>query len=331
MSDLPPADWYTDPEDESLYRYWDGSSWTEHRAPRHTHPEGESESDADRMRGPGKLVGSTFSLTGRQWRDCAVAALVSVAAQVVMVALILIAANDIVMGELGEIWDRVSDPAGFDPTTPENEAYFESLEVDLSPVNFVPIALALLIVWVAGNLVKATVTRIALSDLRGRVLSVSGAFKQALPRIPRLMGLDLKILAIFVVAMVVAVLAGFVAPVLLILLLPAVVAGFILAIAVISLAYVVASVGPAEPSLRYGLRLVRGRFWASLGRMLLVWLVIFAISFAVGIVPALLGAAAGPSFQLVSQAVQTVVGAALGVLGLVAAMILYDDLGGESD
>ncbi|MYI15810.1 MAG: DUF2510 domain-containing protein, partial [Acidimicrobiaceae bacterium] len=30
MSDLPPADWYTDPEDESQYRYWDGSSWTEH-------------------------------------------------------------------------------------------------------------------------------------------------------------------------------------------------------------------------------------------------------------------------------------------------------------
>ncbi|MXW88833.1 MAG: DUF2510 domain-containing protein, partial [Acidimicrobiaceae bacterium] len=34
VSDLPPADWYTDPEDESQYRYWDGSSWTEHRAPR---------------------------------------------------------------------------------------------------------------------------------------------------------------------------------------------------------------------------------------------------------------------------------------------------------
>lgn len=29
----PPADWYLDPEDSSQYRYWDGSTWTDHRAP----------------------------------------------------------------------------------------------------------------------------------------------------------------------------------------------------------------------------------------------------------------------------------------------------------
>jgi len=34
--DLPPADWYSDPEDPDQYRYWDGSQWTEHRAPRHS-------------------------------------------------------------------------------------------------------------------------------------------------------------------------------------------------------------------------------------------------------------------------------------------------------
>ena len=28
-----PADWYPDPEDPASLRYWDGSSWTEHRAP----------------------------------------------------------------------------------------------------------------------------------------------------------------------------------------------------------------------------------------------------------------------------------------------------------
>jgi hypothetical protein len=28
-----PADWYPDPEDPSGLRYWDGTSWTEHRAP----------------------------------------------------------------------------------------------------------------------------------------------------------------------------------------------------------------------------------------------------------------------------------------------------------
>jgi hypothetical protein len=29
----PPAGWYTDPSDQSLRRYWDGSQWTEHTAP----------------------------------------------------------------------------------------------------------------------------------------------------------------------------------------------------------------------------------------------------------------------------------------------------------
>lgn len=29
-----PAGWHVDPEDPSLYRYWDGARWTEHRAPR---------------------------------------------------------------------------------------------------------------------------------------------------------------------------------------------------------------------------------------------------------------------------------------------------------
>ena len=33
-SELPPADWYPDPDDATQYRFWDGSSWTEHVAPR---------------------------------------------------------------------------------------------------------------------------------------------------------------------------------------------------------------------------------------------------------------------------------------------------------
>ena len=32
MSDLPPANWYPDPEVPGQQRYWDGTQWTEHRA-----------------------------------------------------------------------------------------------------------------------------------------------------------------------------------------------------------------------------------------------------------------------------------------------------------
>jgi hypothetical protein len=33
MSDTPAAGWYPDPEDATQQRYWDGTQWTEHRAP----------------------------------------------------------------------------------------------------------------------------------------------------------------------------------------------------------------------------------------------------------------------------------------------------------
>jgi hypothetical protein len=33
VSELPPAGWHPDPEDPTQQRYWDGSAWTEHRAP----------------------------------------------------------------------------------------------------------------------------------------------------------------------------------------------------------------------------------------------------------------------------------------------------------
>lgn len=36
MSDLPPANWYPDPEVPGQQRYWDGAQWTDHRAPLET-------------------------------------------------------------------------------------------------------------------------------------------------------------------------------------------------------------------------------------------------------------------------------------------------------
>lgn len=36
MTETPPPAWFPDPEDPTQYRYWDGTAWTEHRAPRST-------------------------------------------------------------------------------------------------------------------------------------------------------------------------------------------------------------------------------------------------------------------------------------------------------
>ena len=330
MSDLPPADWYTDPEDESQYRYWDGSSWTEHRAPRLTDPHTEPGDAPGGLRGPSQLVADTFSLAGRRWRPCAAVAVIYILSQIVGAALLIVSASRILMGELGEIYDRVSQP-GFDPSEPQHEAYFTALEVDLAPINFVPVLLGLLAMWVASNLMQATVTRIALRDLHNRNAATSDTLREAMRRVPRLMGLDLIVGTICLLAVGAVVLAGIGAPLLLIALIPAVIAGAVYAVVVMPLAYAVASAGPRRWSLPYGARLVRGRFWATLGRLLLILLLLVAVSFAVGIVFTLAGAAGGTALGLVSQLVQTVVGAAMAVVVTVAAAILYDDLGGESD
>lgn len=34
MNGQTPAGWFTDPQDDTQFRYWDGAQWTEHRAPR---------------------------------------------------------------------------------------------------------------------------------------------------------------------------------------------------------------------------------------------------------------------------------------------------------
>jgi hypothetical protein len=39
----PPADWYPDPEQPNMLRYWDGERWTEQRAPQEKKQQGESD------------------------------------------------------------------------------------------------------------------------------------------------------------------------------------------------------------------------------------------------------------------------------------------------
>ena len=323
LTDLPPSNWYTDPTDESQYRYWDGSAWTEHRAPRH------AEAATGGLRSSGDLLGDSFSLMRRQWRGCALAALVSIVGQVIFAALAFIAVNEILMGELGEVWERISQP-GFDPTTPDNEAYLESLEFDFSLASFAPLVLALPIYWVASNLFRATIVLLTLGDLRGRATSLSVVLRQALRRVPRLMGLDLQLLALGIAALTITVLGAFLSPALLILFIPALAVAVILMIAVLLLAYVVASAGPSESSLRYAVRLVRGRFWGTLGRMLLVLLVVVVINLAISTVFGLATSSLG-ALSWSGQVVSTVTSAVLGLLMTVASVIIYHDLGGESD
>ena len=328
-ADQPPADWYTDPEDDSQYRYWDGSSWTAHRAPRHADASDGPGSEHGGLRGPGALIGNSFSLALRQWKGLALAALLTAAGQIAVVLTAVVTLDRVLVGKLSEIWARVTAP-DFDPESPEQQAYFESLEFDFSVSSFMPLAVGLLLVWVAHSVVRAVVVRLALDDLHGRESTVAGVFRQSLARVPRLMGVDLQIWMLTVGALVVLGLSAIAAPALLFLLIPGLIAAVILMMAVIQLAYVVAAVGPSQASLRYAARLVRDRFWKALGRILLVLVVVIAASAAVGMVFGLPTVLAEQLWVL-SQVVQAFVGAALGVVLLISGAILYHDLDGETN
>ena len=314
----PPPNWYTDPADESQYRFWDGSVWTEHRAPRLLEEERKT------LRSPNRLIGDSVRILRRQWRGCTVVALLSVAPYVLVGVLIVYSADLVLNGEFDEILERISQPS-FDPQTPENEAYFESLEVDFSVLNFVPGVFGLLITWLVGKLMTATVALLTLGELRGDRSTVSAVLRKAWGRIPRLIGLDLQILALAMMLVAIIVLAAVTVPLILILVIPAVAVAMILAFPVYILAYVVASIGPSQSSLRYAYRLVRKRFWGTFGRTLLL-MVIVGLSAPLGAVTGLLGL-----FWVLTDLLNGVVSAVLALLFGIATAILYLDLGGESE
>ena len=312
----PPPNWYTDPADESQYRYWDGSAWTEHRAPRHV------EEVRKTLRGPGRLLGDTFSMLRRQWRGGALPVLLSIAAQLLAVVLLFYSGDLVLMGEFDEAWARLSDPSA----TPENEAYFESLEFDFAVLNFVPVAIGGLLFWLTANLLTAVAALLTLGDLRGETITVSKVLRQASRRVPRIMGLDLQLLVLGVLLVAIIVLAAVTVPLLLILVIPAFLITMFWSLPIISLAYVVASAGPAKSSLSYAFGLVRGHFWGTLGRMLLVNTIVGGVAFVIPSVIPSFG-----SFWVLKELIIATLSAVLTLLAVIASAILYFDLGGESD
>ncbi len=314
-----PPDWYPDPEDESQYRYWDGSSWTHHRAPRHVEPQRPT------LRGTNRLIGDSSLTLRRQWRGCAAVASVSVVAGLLLSLLFLYSADRVLMGEFDEIWARISAQS-FDPTTSENEAYFESLEFDFSIWNLVPAVLGLLLTWLVSKLMTVTTALLTLAEQRGEISAVSAVLRKACRRIPRLMGVDLQILALAIVSMAVVVLAAVTVPLALIVVIPVLLVAMILTFPVFLLAYVVASLGPAQPSLNCAFHLARKRFWGTFGRALLFIVIITVISFAFATVTDLLSLP-----WILADLLNGTVSAGLALLFGIATAILYLDLGGETD
>ncbi|MYH43028.1 MAG: DUF2510 domain-containing protein [Acidimicrobiaceae bacterium] len=344
MTDLPPADWYTDPEDSSQYRYWDGSRWTDHRSPRYGTPDGEAGASGDRAaprhRSIRSLLGGTWRLMTQNLRPLLVIYAVVGVVYLAGEESVRRGFDDVFGDTLGALVDEV---ASVDPETDDEEldALLESRWNDvtdrLESLGSSTLAAGILlmaagaVVVIAINIVQfVAFGQVAVARLGQRQMGATGALRASLKRLLRIVGVGLMLLAmLFAALMVASLLAGLLSPAsgaLAVVLGAAtglVVMGVAAPLALLTL--MTAAVGPAEPSMRYARGLLRGAFWATFGRMVLIFVLSFAAT-----VPAL---AAAELLGLLNGVVARVALVGLGMfpemLGVIAFFTIYHDLGGR--
>ena len=316
-----PPDWYPDPDDASQYRYWDGSVWTEHRAPR------RSGDRSPALRSPGRLISDSLRTLRRYRPVYGLAAVVTIAAQVPALVLLMQSADRVFVGGAEEFLVQL-----FAPDTPARELYFESFELDFSASNLLPGVIGGILLGITNSLLTAVVSIATVEGLRGGDLNTSGVYRQAWRRLPRIFGVGLQVFGawlllglLFVVLIVLSVDSPTVL-ILLLLSLPVMLAASLLSVTVVPISYVVASTGPSEASLPRAARLLRGRFWPVAGRLLLVYLIVAVVTSVASAAVPLFG-----SLSLLGELLFAAISVGLSLTLLIAAAILYFELGGETD
>lgn len=326
MSDLPPAGWYDDPENPAVYRYWDGTVWTDHRSPR-TPPPGAGGGTS-----PWQLVPDAFNLLGRHWRVLIAIALPFIALSVIALGLFYLGAGGAFEPDIDEIIDRFTDP-GFDPTNdPEDDAFVDSIE-------FHPNA-AVILVWLVGGLAwllatmlgPVTMTVYLLGARAGRAPPVGETYRRSLRRLPRIIGVallwTLAYFATIIGVVVVLVVSTLITPFTLLVTIPAIVAAVIWLWPVATLAFTALVATPrGTPPARTAFNLVRGRWAPTAGRVLILALVMFGVGIGTNFVVApavLVSLWAGIVVSMVVQLAQYAV-------GIAGALEIYDWVGGPVD
>lgn len=171
-----PAAWYDDPEDPAQYRYWDGSEWTEHRAPKHAPAPPRSR---------GGVVAETWHL-GKQ----TVGPLVGIAALYILAllpAIIVVgigAAQSLDPG-LGEIIDEMTSGTWNPDSDPSDRAFQDS--ITWSPTTFFWIAttLAFLYAFPVSVLAYSIAVILMANRYKGGSMQFAGAWSMGIRRFRR--------------------------------------------------------------------------------------------------------------------------------------------------
>ena len=292
---------------------------------------------------------TTLNLTLRRKREFFLVALPVLVGDVVSMLLISNGGSLVFVEEFSEVWNRVSGVwdriRSEEPSRWLQEYWTElgSIEWDLASWGL-PMLVGGAISYLATVFIHiAAVSRICVIDLSKLHGSVVEALRWSIARMSSLSALFARILAGNLAAIVVlsAVIVLGVAmtdvfvPVSVVLFALAVLtvlamcAAIMLAPGVLAIAFVTSAVGQREPKLRYAMRLMRGRFWATSGKVYLIAVIAGSIGTSIGTMSELLVSIVVPDIWHGAYLIRTAIELAGFTVCTAGACVLYHDLGGE--
>jgi len=276
---LPPAGWFDDPERPDTYRYWDGSEWTDHRAPKSGPPTYVDNSGIG-------IVGSSWELFKTNWAPLlgiGVFTFIGIVAGVALVIFALLSALD---PSVLDIADRVFE-SGFDAdANPADQAYLDSIEFKLTASFVVLGLLGALIASLSTVIGSGTSTLFLGAAHNGRPVGAGTCLGIAARRLPRWIGIALLwTVAGFIPMVLLWVLAIIVSPLLLVGVVPLTAVVVIYLFPMMTIAGAGLLLGPTDrPPFRTALVLVKDQWRTVAMRVLVVNLILIAINIGLGVV-----------------------------------------------
>lgn len=280
------------------------------------------------------LIGGTFSVVGRRFREIAVIAIVAAAVAVVSVVAFT-SAFDIINEEILENprFEEFMDLTAQQEVESEEieaavETWLESVEGDRL-VNAALLLAASLLIGLLGWATTIAFSLVALDDVEGRPSAIGPAFRTGLARVPKAVLLGIVYLAVSVALLIALGIGMFVLslmhPYLGVAFLVVGILGTILYfMPLVQMHFVIAYLEPGFPWFPRWWRLLAGNKVATWGRSALI----FLANIAVGLILWLgLLALPSPYGDFISNAIA---GPILGALSAVAYSLMYADLSGRS-
>lgn len=325
-----PAAWYSDPDDSSKYRWWDGSSWTEHDSDKYFE---DDEAPPLKLK---TIATQVLSFIQTHWQACIAVACLILLGEVVSVTLLDFGFRDSPTGDFRtelditftDLWESVITPEA----NPQNEVTSNDWA---SPSETSWIFAAVLVNVAVRSIAWSFAVLLILDAQRASTGRLSVAFQQSLKRMPKLFFLYFKITLIvsFFIALIIAALS--VQAMMAMLLVSAAIPLIVLLAVVLPIAYIAIIAGPKVPPVRYAIHLLstRPEFYRLVFKLLLILTALKVAGFYMfgGIERALsdLGLADGVTGIFSLEVLLTPITALPMIVFLMGVAVTYKELGGE--